>query len=169
MAGQKALPGIAAALLFTLPLVACSGSSRMHGDAVPEEAENPIELRFTDLTVADAIAIATSVISDFPITALQADPDRGYLETQWVDINRYEKFAGAYPDRERMVQFQFTVTTLEDQVRELELSTVYRPNDPTRDRLVPLDHPGYTMALKMEERYRERVINRGGKLVHDEI
>lgn len=159
----------AGVLALGVVIAACSSSTRVHGDPIPEDTENPIEIYFTDLTVSDAVGIATRVLSDMAIQARQADRTRGYVETEWLDVNRYEKFAGAYPDRERIVRFYWTFTTDKDGVRKLALSVVYRPNDPARDRMVPLDHPGFSMALRMEEKFKAGLANKGGKLVVDEI
>lgn len=169
MTAQFLPPTKAVAFLLSAALAACGGRSRIHGDPLPEGAKNPIEVEFEDLTVVAAIDIAAAVISDFPITPRQVDRNRGYLETRWVDVTRYVKFVGAYPERELIAQFQFRVTEERDQVRKLTLSAVYRPNDPTRDRLVPRDHPGYTMALRMAKKFRARVVRAGGRLVEDEI
>ena len=161
---------LAGCALLAAASPACSGSStRMHGDAVPDDAKNPIEVYFTGITIAEAVDIANAVLLDRPYPTVQVDPQRGYLETQWLDVERYERFAGAYPDSERMVRFYWQFTTVEDQTRLLTLSAIYRPVDPARDRLVPLDHPAYTMALKMEESFKARVVNGGGQIITDQI
>jgi hypothetical protein len=159
----------ACGLLAAASLACSSSSSRMHGDAVPADAKNPIEVYFSGITIAQAVDIANGVLTDRPYPTVQVDPERGYLETQWLDVESYERFVGAYPDSERMVRFYWQFTTEEDEVRLLTLSAVYRPMDPARDRLVPLDPPAYTMALKMEEKFKTRVVNQGGRIVTDQI
>lgn len=157
----------AAGFIFSFFAIAACSSMRGPPPPVPEGAENPIEIRFKGASVTDAVDIVSRVMSDMAIATLQVDHSSGYVETRWIDVAAFVQFPGAYPYRERQVQYQFRASEQPQQVRRLVIAAVYRPNLVDRDRVVPTDHPGYRIALRMEGKIRRALIEARATVLKD--
>ncbi|KPK82603.1 MAG: hypothetical protein AMS25_01770 [Gemmatimonas sp. SM23_52] len=144
---------------------------------VPDNARNPIEIRFRGATAPDVVSMVATVCSDNGLPTLQVVPG-GYVETVWVDIAEWEFLnARNYPAVEREVQYRFEVAEGEQGVRTLSIATYYQPSRPPRtgpqassfyDRFVPTDHPGYRLALRLADAIRLEMTEARVRLVREE-
>lgn len=154
-------------------LATCSGIG-LSPEPVPEDAENPIAIRFRSATPPDAVDVIAQACSDLGITVQEVDAT-GYLETRWVDIAAVRTIgAEGYPLRERQVQYRFEVREAEERTRLLTIGTYYQPNRPagvalrrsrTYDELVPTDHPAYEVALELRTKIRVGLRGIGATLI----
>lgn len=154
-------------------LAACAGGGGP--EPVPDEAENPIVIRFRNATPPDAVEVITRAVSDEGIGTQEVDPE-GYVETRWIDVAAWVRGvqAEAYPVRERMVQYRFEVTAAEGRELRLTIAAYHQPNRPqgvvlqaskTYDRLVPTDHPAYQLGLELRTRIRTGLRGLGATLL----
>ncbi len=158
-------------LAGALAPTACVGSSVPRYFPVPEDAGNPIRLEFRGATTADVVPLIAQVCSDAALPTLQIDRRRGYVETRWVDIAQFEQMRVTdLPLEERQVMFKFEVDESDPRARTVEIAAIYQPlrpagTSPTRDsrfdRLVPIQHPGYQLALELEFRLRRAMTEAG--------
>jgi hypothetical protein len=128
--------GPGAVLLTAIVLAGCSGASLPQ--PVPENAQNPIEIHAEDLTPDVMVKATNEAMSAIGIPLLQSDRKRAYVESKWVDVSQYI------------------------QARRIAVKAVYRPYgiDVARqhDRLVPTDHPGYQLAMRVARQVRLQLI-----------
>lgn len=135
---------------------------------VPEDAENPVELRVRGATPPEIVGALTRAFTGLAIQLRIADGSRGYIESEWIDVASYQRAVGPYPDRERIVQYQVRVVETDTaRVRRIQLAAVYRPLLTDRDRLVPTDHPGYQLAIRLRDRMRIQLIEANIPLVEE--
>lgn len=158
---------LAAILLFS----ACSASQVPRHFSVPENAQNPIVLRYQGTTVSDMTTIIAEVCSDVPIPTAQVVPERGFVETRWVDVAGFNLAVQAetYPLEEREVIYVFQAQQAGENAGVLQIGGWYQPTAPsgvrTRDtrydRFVPTGHPGYQLMLQFEYRLKQKFAARG--------
>lgn len=161
--------------LSVLTLIPACGPTKSY--PVPENAGNPIEIRFRGATAPDVVSMVARVCSDNGLPTLQVVPG-GYVETVWVDIAEWEFLSARnYPAMEREVQYRFEVAEGEQGVRTLSMATYYQPSRPPRtgpqasslyDRLVPTDHPAYTLALRLTDKIKSEMIEARVRLVRED-
>lgn len=155
--------GLSAALLALGALAGCSGGSLPQ--PVPKKAQNPIEIKVEDITSAAMVKATDDAMSALGIPLLQSDKKEGYVESKWLDVTQYVHGSqGAYPLRERLVQMQIELMGVDSTgARRIGVKAVYRPYgiDVARrhDRLVPTDHPGYQLAMRVADQVRLALIN----------
>ena len=154
--------GPGAVLLTAIVLAGCSGASLPQ--PVPENAQNPIEIHAEDLTPDVMVKATNEAMSAIGIPLLQSDRKRAYVESKWVDVSQYiQASAEAYPRRERVIQMQVQLMRPDSTgARRIAVKAVYRPYgiDVARqhDRLVPTDHPGYQLAMRVARQVRLQLI-----------
>lgn len=138
---------------------------------VPENATHPIAFEVRGATPPEIIEAVTDALGGLGISLLQIRKSRGYAETTWLDVGNYvQSYRGAYPAEELIVQYQIAATeTDRPRVRRVEILGVYRPYPLDRarqnDRPIPTDHPGYQLALRIEDRLRLSLIERNAQIL----
>jgi hypothetical protein len=154
----------AAALAASL-VTGCGGAGTVvpRHYPVPEGAQNPIVVRYSGATVEQMVNIVAQMCADVPISTAQVVPDKGYVETRWVDVAEFglATQAASYPLQERLAVFAFQARSTGEQEGVLQIAGWYQPTAPpgvTRarnsryDRVIPTDHPGYQLMLSFEWR-----------------
>jgi hypothetical protein len=131
---------------------------------VPENAQNPIVMRYSGATVEEIVNIVAQMCAGVPISTAQVVPANGYVETRWSDVGSFGFLgtqASNYPQRERFVIYAFQVRPTSEREGTLQIAGWYQPTAPggvarTRDsrydRFIPPDHPGYQLMLSFEWR-----------------
>ena len=165
--------GAFASVIIAALTAACAGVGGPP-EPVPEDAENPITMRFRAATPPDAVDVIARACSDLGISMQEVDP-QGFVETRWIDIAGWQPvLAEGYPLRERQVQYRFRIEEAGERTRRLSIATYYQPNrptgvvlraSPTFDRLVPTDHPAYQLALELRTKIRVGLRGLGATLV----
>lgn len=154
-----------------------TGSSIPPYFPVPEDAENPIEVRYTGMDGSEVVPLIARICSNVPISTVQVDRGRGYVATRWVDVAEYERTPAArgLPARERPVAFTFQVEEVGGEIGVVAITAWYQPNRPSGlsaslgtkyDERVPTDHPSYQLALELDFRLK-RALREAGATVLD--
>ena len=142
----------AASLVFA---VGCYHGARTH--------PLPSALRSTSTRGVREIAAAMlATFNDDGIGVEQYRPDTGLVESVWFDLSALEPLARDYPPDEREVRFRFlAVPDTAGGLTHVYLELVQHGVDPfgsrLREREVPGDHPGWTVARRLMERLTNRL------------
>jgi hypothetical protein len=164
------------AVLVVAVVSGCTVATVPRHFPVPEDAQNPIVIRYEGASVGDIVNIVAKVCSDVPIPTAQVVPDKGYVETRWIDIATMNLGppAQVYPARERAVLYAFQVQETGENAGVIEISAWYQPTRPSQtpvgrsaryDRLLPTDHLGYQVALQLEFRIKRELALGGIQVV----
>lgn len=164
----KSLP---TAMIAVVLVSACSASKVPRHFSVPENAQNPIVLRYQGATVAEMTNIVAEVCSEVPISTAQVVPEKGFVETRWVDVASFNlgTQADTYPVKERQVIYVFQAQQAGENAGVLQIGGWYQPTAPTAarvrdsryDRFVPTDHPGYQLMMQFEYRLKQKFVAKG--------
>ena len=169
----------ALALLGIALIAACSSSSVPRHFAVPAGAQNPLVIQYKGASAAEMTNIVAQMSSDVPISTRQVVPDKGYVETRWVDIQTFNLGAqtAAYPLAERQVIYVFQAQDRGEDGGVLQIGGWYQPTRPPGtspardsryDRFLPTSHPGYQLMLQFEFRLEQYFVEKGITVVERE-
>jgi hypothetical protein len=173
------LARISPILLVTAWVSACVTSGAPRHFAVPEDAQNPIAIRYRGATVPDIVNLVAQVTADVAIGTTQVVPGEGYVETRWIDIAQFNFGAqtASYPLQERIVVYAFQVSETGRGTGVLQIGGWYQPTRPTRtsptrdshyDRLLPTSHPAYQLSLEFEWRLKRAMTEKGITVIEEE-
>jgi hypothetical protein len=167
------------ALLGIALVAACSSSSVPRRFAVPAGAQNPLVIQYNGASAAEMTNIVAQMCSGVPISTGQVVPDKGYVETRWVDIAQFNlgSQTAAYPLQERQVIYVFQAQERGEDGGVLQIGGWYQPtrppgSSPARDsrydRFIPTGHPGYQLMLQFEFRLKQYFVEKGITVVEQE-
>ncbi len=132
---------------------------------VPEDAENPIVLKFEGATNQQVVDVVARAMSSQGIPMYQVVPEDGLVETQWLDMAVWDPTRGVahLPANERNVLLYYqageAVNPETDEKLGMGLTAwaYYQPNPRlARQRPrsyreeVPTTHYGYTFLLRVQ-------------------
>lgn len=110
-------------------------------------------------------AAALKAVGDEGLPVRISDFRSGRVETEYVDIASYYPLESSqYPDLERLVRFRLiAIPNPQGPGTKVSIFAVYQPfrtgysAGERNERAIPRDHPGMTLARKLEERTKRAV------------
>lgn len=159
--------------LSAIFLVSCTRGASLPRP-VPEDARNPIVFQVKGATPPEVIDAVTDAMASIAVPMVQLRRSEGYAESAWIDVaNFVQTIRRTYPADELIVQYQIGVTEADRPgLRKVGIEAVYRPypidRARARDRPVPTDHPGYQLAMRIEEQLRLELIGMGVEILEVE-
>ena len=121
---------------------------------IPENATNPVGIKYSGATKARMVDIVTKAVSDLGLTTIQADKNRGFVETAFVDVGDFSVLstqAEGYAPQERLVYFEFQILTPDRGPNTLQAAGYYRPFRPLQNVLLTKSHPGFQVLYALEQ------------------
>ncbi len=169
------LKGLSPVLLLALLVAACSStSSSGQSDRVPrnipipKDAKNPIVIAVdSSATVAQLTQAAEETVSGQGIDIIEADKKRGIVETKRINITAFVPGSQGMGAAESFVFYVFAAGKNSNDLMVIDILSYYQPNpamaatEPNYRVLVPVEHPAYQYALRLEDWLKQNLAKQG--------
>jgi hypothetical protein len=175
MEGSRMPKSLSPVLLVAVLVAACSSTSSSgqpdrvpRNIPIPKDAKNPIVIAVdSSATVAQLTQAAEQTVSGQGIDMIEADRKRGIVETNRINITAFVPGSQGMGAAESLVFYVFAAGKDSNGLMVIEILPYYQPNpamaatEPNYRVLVPVEHPGYQYALRLEDRLKQNLAKQG--------